>query len=293
MQTSIILGSLLGDGHISKPRKQSHFVKGQTFKRKEYLDWHYEKLMPMSSSVNFGTTTIKGIDKIYKRYSFITKQSVVWTELRNKWYPKGVKIVPKDLVLDPLMIAIWFCDDGSNSVKKRYVSFATYSFTKKEVKFLAVQFKTFGIVANVQKNKTIKITGKSYDKFVEFIKPYIIWDCFKYKIKHRFSKINYLSDEQAIDIVEKYKAGMAYEKIAKIHNTDTTAVSNVIKGKTKKHLNIAISKSKLDIRNKSGITGLRWDKIREKWTFSKQINGKTHTKRFENFEDAKKYIDSY
>ena len=75
-----------------------------------------------------------------------TRCSEVFVPFRKRWYNKERKIVPDSLNLTPLVIAIWFMDDGCISIpyknkkdKKNnfIIRFATNSFSHKEVVFLS------------------------------------------------------------------------------------------------------------------------------------------------------------
>ena len=171
-QLSIINGSLLGDGHISGrlSKKVSYFTKTQAGRRRKYLEWHVDKF-PLFSSVSDGWTILNG--KNFSRSVFRTYSDTSLFELRQKWYPNGKKIVPLDLELDPLSIAIWFFDDGSNHVKKRQVKFATYCFTRAEVEFLADQFlMKFYVKCGISKKNEIVVRTESYKTFIDLVKPF-------------------------------------------------------------------------------------------------------------------------
>src|SRR5688500_17261752 len=113
IQSEIIDGSLLGDGSITFTSSgKAVFSKKQKLSRREYLDWHCENIKPFSCKIY--ECDVKLNDKIYKQAFYYTKASMKFAELRNKWYPNGVKIVPSDISLTPLSLSIWYFDDGSN-----------------------------------------------------------------------------------------------------------------------------------------------------------------------------------
>ena len=45
-------------------------------------------------------------------YRFIVNGFPEFKELRQKWYPDGKKIVPKDLILNKIVLSFWYQDDG-------------------------------------------------------------------------------------------------------------------------------------------------------------------------------------
>lgn len=202
-QLEIISGSLLGDGSISRNNKGNcSFKKSQSIVNEEYVFWHSIELNPYSrGSLNksFHPLPVHNEQRQIVGYSqkkseqieFASISHSVFSNLRDKWYPqnefgKNKKIVPSDLVLTPLMIAVWFCDDGSNYQKYGRAKFCTNGFDKKYVDFLANQlFEKYNIENNVFYENTgyvIVIRRKSYLDFIEIIKPFITFDCLKYKV---------------------------------------------------------------------------------------------------------------
>ena len=150
-QMDVLIGSLLGDGHLHKlnnERSNSHFGKSQTTLKKEYLDWHNNIFKEYSSGVypcwsksKISCKNNKIIHLKVKRrlssYAYRTFNHEIITELRNKWYPDGIKIIPSDLSLNSQRIAVWYFDDGSNDTKSRRATICTNSFSLNEVEFLS------------------------------------------------------------------------------------------------------------------------------------------------------------
>jgi transcriptional regulator with XRE-family HTH domain len=272
-QQSIINGSLLGDGSIGKQRYgNSHFSKCQSSNRREYLEWHSEKLEPFSCSINEYDNYAKG--KLYKKTVFTTHASDMFTELRHKWYPEGKKIVPRDLTLDQLSIAIWFFDDGSNCLTDRQCKFATYCFSKNDCEYLSNQLVEHNIKSYITKQNVIGVRAESYKTLIDLISPYMLWDCFEYKIQYKDSNRKFISDEDAYAIVEYYKNGKTQQEIADILGVSINPISSVLRGVRKKHLNINLTENNLHLSNTSGYKNVSWDKSRNKWAVSFQVAGK-------------------
>lgn len=147
IQEQILNGHLLGDGCLCKPKNDntnSRFTIKRAASDLEYLNWSAKYFQDYLSPT--GVYNIKIFDDRYKKYYyssiFYTRQLPIFTEYYNKWYPKGKKIVPKDLILTPLTIAVWLADDGSirsQSPTKLTMTFSTDSFSKENVIFLQEQ----------------------------------------------------------------------------------------------------------------------------------------------------------
>lgn len=284
-QYSIIVGSLLGDGSISKQSSGScYFSKCQTERRIQYLNWHYDELKPYSSSVNSYDNYAKG--KKYRKSNFITCVHEDFKTLRNKWYPETKKIVPNDLQLDPLSIAIWFFDDGSNEKHARLCKFATYCFSKEDCEFLCQQLFRFNIKAYVGDKNIIRVRTESYKNMVDLVKPYMIWPFFKHKIVYRDAEFNIMTDDVAKLVFEMYNDGLKQKEIAGKIGKSIATVSDILRGNRKKHLDLS-NKPIIALNNTSGYKGVAWDKSRNKWVAYIKLNGKTkNLGRFSTKEEA-------
>lgn len=194
-QEDIIFGSLLGDGCLHKAeKKNSQFTKRQKLDNKSYLDWHYQQLKPYSLGVRIehikGGRLLRGKSlKDTDSCVFYTSNHSNFTEMRKLWYPNGKKIVPKnDWNLTPLMLSIWYCDDGTNHRSARSIILYTNSFSNEDCEFLIFKLFNIGLVARLNKSRNqnvLVLTGDYYEKFINLVSPYIIWECFLHKTHKR------------------------------------------------------------------------------------------------------------
>lgn len=276
-QLEIIDGSLLGDGHLTNPKYgDSAFVKAQCLRHKPYLEWTFQELSPFSSRLKDSDNKCNG--KTYKRTTFSTGSNPYLSELRSKWYPNGVKIVPRDLRLTPLSTAIWFFDDGSNSVQERCAKFATYCFTRSDCEFLQSQLVDLGVKTTITKRNVMLVKTESYFNLVEMIRPYMLWSCFEHKVAYRDAEITAVTDEEANLMNCFYEQGLTLEEISFKTERSISAISNAIR---------QIRKPSVALNNKSGATGVSWDAGRLKWKAYVKKDGKTvNLGRFDKREDA-------
>lgn len=152
-QNNIIIGSLLGDGWMGqlKGNSNSHFGKGQCLNSYEHIIWVYEKLSPYTDTTkiykNFTTTEAywdkenkktktRKIPRTHKSWSMLTCNHPIFTELRKKWYPNGIKIIPSDIELNPQILSIWYVDDGTNNYKDRFINISTNCFELNDIQIL-------------------------------------------------------------------------------------------------------------------------------------------------------------
>lgn len=143
-QNNLIVGSMLGDGHIR--RQKSHWNSMFYIKRCQkdlaYLEWEANIVKDIITETGirkrdqYDTRT----NKTYYSCELITRALITLNKFHDEWYHNRIKVVPNDLKLNAEIIAIWFCDDGTigtgSSNNRLRVSFATNSFSKDEVYFL-------------------------------------------------------------------------------------------------------------------------------------------------------------
>src|SRR3989338_6414548 len=109
---NILVDLILGDGHLSKligKRRTSSLEIKYDNQYLPYLIWLHEQLKPL------GVSEIKP-KKNYHQHLFRTKHSEEIGELRNIFYPHGIKIIPhtiKDFLVKPITLAVWYMDDGT------------------------------------------------------------------------------------------------------------------------------------------------------------------------------------
>lgn len=121
--------------------------------------------------------------------------SKIFTEMREKWYPFGKKIVPKDIELNAKLCAFWFMTDGSSIWQRNrkdlrvHVTFYTDGFSLEDCNFLLQKLKDIGFEHSYLGNHhtknhwTIHIgRQKEVYTFMKMVEPYII-QCFDYKLK--------------------------------------------------------------------------------------------------------------
>lgn len=169
-----INGALLGDGgllHISDYSAAIDY--GSKFPK--YLQYVSDALK------SFGIKQTGKICKIHdKKYDcyFYCYTSLCYEELlfiRNKWYPKGKKIVPRDLKLTPLTCQQWYLGDGSLSdpkYGKSSIVLHTTGFPVSDVRWLVDQLINLGFKATRQPStNAIHISTKSTQNFLNYIGP--------------------------------------------------------------------------------------------------------------------------
>ena len=180
-QQSIIIGLLLGDGHMESVNDRVFRLKVEhSIKQKDYVDWLWRELKNWTHSPPKKRIRTS-LGKKLIAYGFTTYTSGKLRFYRQQFYKDGKKVIPRLIhkFLDPLALAIWFMDDGSKKSSK-HKSYVIHSlgYTKKELQILTgVLDDKFKIKAGLHKQRNnsfrIYIYSESAHEFRKLIEPYV------------------------------------------------------------------------------------------------------------------------
>ncbi len=151
-QKSILIGSILGDGHLEKRSnlKNALFREEHAMDQVDWLKWKYNNLKPFTTSNMWsrdrGEKALmpdgKGGKKLYniqKICSMSTGIHPYLTELHSIFYNDRKKIVPCNFIKDvfnEVIFSIWLGDDGYHNEKRDYVVLCTENFSFEDIKVL-------------------------------------------------------------------------------------------------------------------------------------------------------------
>lgn len=180
-EQSVIIGSLLGDGYMRIiPNRSNAFLEiNHSIKAKDYVDFKFNSLKRLCKSKPIEREN--NDDRI--AYRFFTKQHLDLTEIYNLFYKDKVKIIPSNLILNPIILAIWYMDDGSKS-RDSDIYLNTQQFSLKDQKKLLRALRQLNVKARLNKDKKyyrIRILKESIAEFMKIISPHVI-DSMRYKL---------------------------------------------------------------------------------------------------------------
>ena len=184
-QKAVLIGSILGDGQLEVNWSGSQYQFNyklkiaQCLKQKEYTMWKYGVFKEW-------VLTPPKFDPCNNSYRFRTISHREITELRDKFYQDGKKIVPRNIkdYLNPITMAIWFMDDGNvvrnkitKEVKGYHINSQSFSLEENEL-LQKVIWQSFGIKCSIEKNKKyyrLAIWQKtSREKFGDLVSKFIL-----------------------------------------------------------------------------------------------------------------------
>ena len=183
LQRSIIIGTILGDGYLRiVPGRRNAFLEiNHTFHQRDYVDWKFKMLESLCRS---GPVVRRGNGNRIA-YRFTTRQSGEISEIYKRFYQGRKKVIPDDLYLDPLMLAVWYMDDGSKC-REGDVYLNTQQFDLIDQEKCRALLQQLEIETTLNKDKTywrIRIRKSSIVRFFSIISSYII-PSMKYKLSY-------------------------------------------------------------------------------------------------------------
>ena len=176
-------GELLGDGSLRSLSKYSASF-GYSSKYLEYIQHISDTLK------SFG---IKQCGKIQKAkdkrwncnvYHYSSLSYVELLPIRKRWYPKGKKIIPRNLKLTSLVLKQEYIGDGCldhRKNRKSSIRLYTNGFPISDVEWLAKELSKLGFKSTRQpSHNTIGISSYSTKEFLNYIRDCPV-ECYKYK----------------------------------------------------------------------------------------------------------------
>jgi DNA invertase Pin-like site-specific DNA recombinase len=142
-QYEFLTGLMLGDGGLvwQKTALYPRLNMVRQLQDKDYLFWQYNIFKDFyGTPPKYFKSWHKKAKKYYEGYACRTKSGQIFADFYNKWYPGGKKIVVKDLILTPLILLIWFLDDGcivKTNKNGLRIKLSTDGFVKQDTQFLA------------------------------------------------------------------------------------------------------------------------------------------------------------
>lgn len=190
-ERAIVIGSLLGDAHLKLTTRSWSVQFLHSGTQKDYIFWKYKKLatlatQPPRSWKNFDVR----YGKYYTSWKFQTHCSAETNELHSVFYPEGTKIIPcgiKDLLTHPIMLAVWYMDDGGRRKDCHGLFLNTLSFTELEQHILQECLEeNFGMKTRIHwvgDGFRLYIPSSSAQEFCRIVGPYII-PSMQYKLSY-------------------------------------------------------------------------------------------------------------
>lgn len=200
-EKAVLYGTLLGDGHMRESFGRVRAKIEHSMQYFPYVEWKYEKLKrlcsktrpPYAAPGDKATTGLFYTTETHK-YCFVHRLFY-----QAKWDPEKqkvryVKTITESLLdflpVDPLLLAVWYLDDGSARNDSYAGRFYTIGFGPQGNILLQKYLKDkYDLQTNIvwyrkYKNENcLSIPAKTFVNFIEVIEPYVKEvPCLEYKL---------------------------------------------------------------------------------------------------------------
>ena len=186
-----MVGSLLGDGYLNRsqqyfPAFQERHCEAQL----EYLKFKKKVLDPFGRREIRGPFGNSGFGKGKLTYEWGTMSHPWMTELHDEFYNSRKKRITQKVIswLDPIVLAIWYCDDGSCLRRRKSnnsftLRLHTLGYSDEDRVLLIQGLKSkFGLEFSSLANGDLVIYGQAKE-FQEIVAPYVP-ECMSYKLPY-------------------------------------------------------------------------------------------------------------
>lgn len=187
---NIIIGSMLGDGHITK---WGYFSEKHSPAQLEYLQWKASFFPDITTdkSWSYYESVDKRSGSLIKTHSFRTTTHSWLQEMEKLWYKevdgKRIKVVPNqiDEWMNEQVLAVWFMDDGNTDWKYRNgvkewenanprCKICTDSFEKTDLEKLCIILKLkFSLDTTINERNRIIFNTKDAMKLIKIVKQFV------------------------------------------------------------------------------------------------------------------------
>lgn len=179
LQEEVLIGTVIGDGCLFKQNKTAvkcRLSLAHSLKQKEYFLKKYEILKDLiGTDYAFKTQYDSRTDKNYYCIKFQSHANLLYTDLRNKWYKDGKKIICEDIYkYGADCLAVKFFDDGYKAQNGFYI--AMDRFDNESLRIFRDWMMTMGIGSTLEKGNRVYIPKKYREKFIETVKPFATSD---------------------------------------------------------------------------------------------------------------------
>ena len=186
IQKEVIIGILLGDGHIKtvgiKGQPMVQFNQG--FIHLSYVLFLFNFLAPLCTHY---PSLIRQRDGLYSLQIY-TRCLLCLSPIYNTFMVNGHKIIPQNIeeLLSPRALAFWSMDDGSLAGSGFYLNTQSYSYDE-HIMLQNSLLNKFNLQTSIHKHGDkykLYIRAKSMDNFRSIVRPYFV-DSFLYKLNSK------------------------------------------------------------------------------------------------------------
>lgn len=186
-EKAVLMGGLLGDEIIVRRGESYRYRVHHSLDQKEYVDWKRAKLSNICQTTQPPRQVPKK-ETPYILYEFYTSSGKYLKELHELFYKKNEKgqfkrTITQDLInslpVDPLILAVWFLDDGSVRNDCYAGKIATQGFSREESELLCDYLRKFDVNCYAVKHTVksqqwyITVPAHTFGNLMKLIEPFV------------------------------------------------------------------------------------------------------------------------
>jgi hypothetical protein len=226
---AVLVGSMLGDGRLSKSVHVARYVENHSEAQKPYLEWKARQWGPW---IKAGITPTQWREFPGWRFETVSHASLLpWHRL---FYPQpGPKRLQEAVIdfVDPLALAIWYLDDGS-AAWWPLITFGM-DLTSRGIALAIFDKLGFSPRWGLHQGNTgaFLFDGEAQaERFIELVSPHVP-ECMQYKLKFGFQGPGYqlrsrLTEKRLRMLTEQ---GMPIRRIAEALGEAPTTIDRFLK----------------------------------------------------------------
>lgn len=218
IQHEVLLGSLMGDGSMSRTGKHTaRFYEGHSPKQDAYTRWKADLLEPYTAHV-FESDGL----------SFYTHGCRALRPYFDLFYGEGKRVFPVELPdqITPLALAVWYMDDGS--VLRRFHPRISFGLDAVSLERADQALRQLGLIPKINpegSNWSLTFPGQN-DAFYELVSPHTP-PCMAYKVPDLTARRKVYQNQHAAKLTSEEArrlraAGHTYQEIADMYGVGLT-----------------------------------------------------------------------
>ena len=184
-QEQIITGLLVGDGSAADGMKSVEFSHKKD--HEEYVDWILSSLGSISGHKGKKRISGYGTEMIPGR----TISCLQVNEFCENFYKDGKKIIPRDIKLGPISLAVIYMDDGAltcgeGQIDRCSISLNDYDEESVDNLVMALESQMHITAVKYQsKGWNIRLNAENFEKLQILVSPYVC-GCMQYKLSKQY-----------------------------------------------------------------------------------------------------------
>jgi hypothetical protein len=225
-QHQILIGSLMGDGHMAATSNTSaRFNESHSADQEEYLLWKSGILNPYVSSTTATRKTDKDSGTIYHGKAFTTHSCTQLRHYYDLFYPAPDRkrvfpwSLPKEMT--PLVLAVWYMDDGG--LANKYHPRIAFGLCDLSLERAMRALRKLGLkptlTGDTSRDMMIGFPGQS-DKFFDLIRPHVP-PCMNRKLPVESDRREFDRNARKLTpkmVADLYEGGMSLTDISTVHD---------------------------------------------------------------------------